>query len=907
MNRYLKYLICLVVIYLNGLSIVAKNSILQLEGTWTTTGEFKRNNTPSKDNIQISVKGINAGNLEFWGSWGGSDANIGSIVSPAFIAPEKLGLFVSGSPSYNNCELYLENISNGDKFELEILKKEHIADFEIYYWILPENWVGDRVKIIARDNSKEWGGWLGISNPFHQENITTETLKPVQFNRNEHWIDSAYFKENGAYPDTYKNVDIADFNARSIRFYGSWLGSDNNLGKITSPSFALPKVLGLFCVGLPGHEGNSVYLKDVKTGEKLALYFKNKYYHTVTYKTWGIADSWASRRVVLVGEDNSEDFAGWFGISTPIEAVSSLGSFKGIADYLEQKNGIYYTLSFLFYLLVGAMLLIPEGATFFRILLFLGILFIRLPGILYPFETNVDESLMITQAITLLDNPIFWKSVDGTTGGPMLSYILLLPKLLGFEIHYFSARLIGILLIIFAGHFLYLGIKNISDVVVAKVGLFVYFSFAAFTTYMDFTHYSSEHFPILLLSLTFYSITKCFLLPNNYKYYFFLGNLVVLFFLSKLQALPIAFGFYIWLLSYSWLTKGVKFLLNKILILIKGFLALFFPFLLALYYFDLWEDFYLLYIYNNLFIYIPSEISQSDHIYSWYHRLMNDPTIWEEFTLPFGIPLLVAILGLISAFIYKASQNRKRSGDKVKTNLVLPKVISKRSSKLSAKTLNQVMGFFLIFLTIYAILKPGQSFTHYLLLGIIPLCIWIGLLFNQVKEMTSSKMSFIFIIKCIIFLALGYNIFGSLTFTEYGLRPTRFYNDWLENELTISNLWKIPEIDFIKANTNGQDKIVSWGFDYKYHVYSQLPQGSRFGQKYYLVSKKIPSDLQVYYCTKFLQDLVENEPKILVDFEQTSFQDLNQSLPISKDILNYIETNYYKKLVGTSNLYIRKL
>ncbi len=74
----------------------------------------------------------------------------------------------------------------------------------------------------------------------------------------------------------------------------------------------------------------------------------------------------------------------------------------------------------------------------------LGLLFLlRLPSIVFNAEVNPDESQMITQALTLRQNPVYFQSVDGTTAGPLDSYFLVLPGLLGLPFDYITAHLMA--------------------------------------------------------------------------------------------------------------------------------------------------------------------------------------------------------------------------------------------------------------------------------------------------------------------------------------------------------------------------------------------------------------------------------------------------------------------------------
>ncbi len=123
----------------------------------------------------------------------------------------------------------------------------------------------------------------------------------------------------------------------------------------------------------------------------------------------------------------------------------------------------------------------------------------RWPWLLVPVEFNPDESQLIAGALTLRVDPVFWRSVDGTTSGPLNFYALLPLTWLGLPADYFSARLTGLILVwasLLAGGWALrqLGAGILAPVAVAPAALF----FAA-TTDGDFVHYSSEHVVLALV------------------------------------------------------------------------------------------------------------------------------------------------------------------------------------------------------------------------------------------------------------------------------------------------------------------------------------------------------------------------------------------------------------------------
>lgn len=134
------------------------------------------------------------------------------------------------------------------------------------------------------------------------------------------------------------------------------------------------------------------------------------------------------------------------------------------------------------------------------LLLATALLAFRWPLLWVPHQQNPDESQLIAGAITLRYDPVFWRSVDGVTAGP-LDFYPLLPAAWGDGVaSYALARAIGLATvfgtIFFAGEALAL----LVGLTVARAVVLPALAFHALTTHPDFTHYSTELMPSLLLA-----------------------------------------------------------------------------------------------------------------------------------------------------------------------------------------------------------------------------------------------------------------------------------------------------------------------------------------------------------------------------------------------------------------------
>jgi hypothetical protein len=129
----------------------------------------------------------------------------------------------------------------------------------------------------------------------------------------------------------------------------------------------------------------------------------------------------------------------------------------------------------------------------------------RWPLVWVPHQFNPDESQLIAGAITLRHDPVFWRSVDGSTAGPV-DYYPLLPAAWGNGYaSYAIARLIGLAAVFGTIFFAGKTLAAIARTTVARVAVLPALAFHALTTNPDFTHYSTELMPVLLLAAAGYA------------------------------------------------------------------------------------------------------------------------------------------------------------------------------------------------------------------------------------------------------------------------------------------------------------------------------------------------------------------------------------------------------------------
>jgi hypothetical protein len=104
-----------------------------------------------------------AAGVRSWGSWSGSDENVGTLLIGPFPAPRMLRFGAGGYPAKEGNSLRVELVGTAEFRDVkpaDIGERWRVIDVE-----LPQEWIGRPVRIAATDQSKILGGWLGVTEP----------------------------------------------------------------------------------------------------------------------------------------------------------------------------------------------------------------------------------------------------------------------------------------------------------------------------------------------------------------------------------------------------------------------------------------------------------------------------------------------------------------------------------------------------------------------------------------------------------------------------------------------------------------------------------------------------------------------------------------------------------------------
>ncbi len=497
----------------------------------------------------------------------------------------------------------------------------------------------------------------------------------------------------------------------------------------------------------------------------------------------------------------------------------------------------------------------------------------RLPSVLLNRELNADESQMLSHALTLYQDPVYWRSVDGTTIGPLDNYLLVIPRLLGFQLDYTSARVMGLLCGVGSLLFFFVALKRWFGKTTARVALLVPLILLAFTQETDYVHYSSEQLPLLLLSICLALLAG---LSRKKKEFTFqekkppvwqaygLGLVAGMVPFAKLQAVPqalllVAAGLYF---TYQFFVKTKN--SQPLLLLLLGGISFPAVALLWMLFQGVFQDFIDFYILGNA-------------VYAGGSGLADIPTQFGKLVL--SSPDFTALLGVIALVTTLGLFGEKHT---------LVKLPATPSISVSAL----ILGYGLV--AVYAATKSGNLFVHYLNFCVYPLGLAAALGISKIKD--NKRLAIVAPL-----LLLGW--FG--IHDAWSFYRSRQLNAFVSVDARA--LPKSPVVRVMRPYVRPNDKMVVWGWQCRYYVEAQLAQGTAENhseRSIYL------HPLREEYRARYLRDMQRNRPAIFIDavgknsvwVQDTATQGY-QSFP---ELAAYVDKNYQSLgKIDDTRLFIR--
>ncbi|GAB4018985.1 hypothetical protein [Spirosoma koreense] len=545
---------------------------------------------------------------------------------------------------------------------------------------------------------------------------------------------------------------------------------------------------------------------------------------------------------------------------------------------------IYYTISvgLLIVLILQCQSVRPTVDTknwfrsdaFFVGLALVALTFMRLPSLLDNSELNPDEGQLVTQAITLTRDPVFGRSIDGTSIGPINSYLLLIPHLFGFPIDYTDAHLTSLLLIALALLIFYAGLKQLFSPFVSRATLLILVVFFAWTTENDYLHYSSELSSLPIITTCFYlaiRIIQSAPLRVPALWYLSLGFLAGLIPYCKLQTLPVVGSIMAVVTLYLFKTYGQR-AIRPVGLMTMSFLV---PTLLVFglaYGFGVERYFIDYYFIGNLTTYSQLYADSPLVHRNFLKKLIGFP-IFSIHHPDFALFILFNGLALVLASLFTrwALMNRPRA-------LAMP---SWTVSLILVTALS----------ALWSIITPGTEFGHHLLLLVFPFGWVMGLCLQSMRTSipvrSQVRLSLLLLSLFIVDITLSNHVLLA-HIKQFAHRsatmPVASASQPDPTSLQIRNppvFWfparvrvtLSPVAQVIRRYTTDSDKMAVWGWNCQYYVETRLAQGV---SENHTQRSIIPNRMRDQYLNRYALELRKNKPAVFLDAVGPASQVLNK-------------------------------
>lgn len=514
--------------------------------------------------------------------------------------------------------------------------------------------------------------------------------------------------------------------------------------------------------------------------------------------------------------------------------------------------------------------------------LFLGLSFValfllRLSTIVYDQELNPDESQMITQALTLRHDPVFWRSVDGTTGGPINTYLLTVVGLFGLPYDYITAHLVACGLVMLILLLSYRTARYWFGKTPARWALLPFIFMLGVSQNADLLHYNSELVVVALLSGAGYLYARVLNEPAPALWRIgLIGLLLGLVPFSKLQGLPVAVvvGIFLFidLLTRRQLNSREKTV--RLAVLTGSGLATIGAALGLIALNGVFDDFVTFYLKANIgYGDSPSIISQ----------LLGLPVYLSSVNELLAIVVLTITVWLV-VLVRRAMPSTGWAGNRFNW---------------------RIGGFLLLILamSLYAVLRTGMNFVHYFFFVFNPLLLllaygWRTLLRDKPLNLPVLRFQ-------AVAMGLFLGSFGYVTLNNHfqGLPINRYMSDQQGG-------WRVPlspvAEEVLKYALPGEPLVV-WGWRCSYYVETRMPQG--VAENHSIRSALFKSMFKEYQ-QRYFANVLQSFPPVFVD--AVGKQNLwmtdrkTQGHELVKPLGEFVATHYrYMGLVNDSRIYVR--
>jgi hypothetical protein len=302
---------------------------------------------------------------------------------------------------------------------------------------------------------------------------------------------------------------------------------------------------------------------------------------------------------------------------------------------------------------------------------------------------------------------------------------------------------------------------------------------------------------------------------------------------AKMQGLPVALAITLIFAHILWTRKeSLRQFLKSLATLALGLLLFSAINLFFLILFSTSEDFWRRYILQNLFIYAD----------------VKNLTFGEKF----------------SQFISMASSKRLNSSSlfQITSIFLIPATILFFRESIVRRKLfftNTFIFFFyslfILVVSLYIVVRPGNPFPHYLLFLVFPCGFLIGVIIGEIFKLSENNAFYKQIQFLILLLMIATSLLQSYTFI-------RSEHPYLSQHQKYLQDYQTPLVRTILKYASPNDSMAIWGKRNDLYVETGLYPGVRDGATKWMVFK---GPQQAYHLKSFADDLLKSQSKVFVD------------------------------------------
>ena len=447
---------------------------------------------------------------------------------------------------------------------------------------------------------------------------------------------------------------------------------------------------------------------------------------------------------------------------------------------------------------------------------------------------NPDESQLLAGAITLRHDPIFPRSVDGTTHGPADELALVAVNMLGVPFDYRLSHTVALGLALIGIVATWITLRHLFGDNMAQLAVLPLVAMVAFCDFGDFVQYSSEQLAAALIAVAI----SCMVFAWDSS-----GRLVRPFWLTlcgftlgwlpvaKPQGVPVGLYCALSAVLLIWTTLGLdrptRF--KAVGLLVTGGLLVPTLFLICVLCWGQWGEFSQSYLKNNLLYSLSRD-------YPWKEspgrifRIARQASGFAPFSLS-GLAFL-ALAGVVVPPSFKSWSRRVA-----------------------------VLSLGLLLVSAFVVMAPGRDYYHYLQFLFFPIALSVGCLFGDGWRAVENSQRF-FGPSIWSRLTLGLLYVGICVAPQVAWRvnaPFLFAGSYSTGGSVLNISEAAREI---LRHVKSTDSLAIWGWTPRLWVETGLWQGTRDGN----TSRQIdPSPMGQYYKHRFVEDLERNRPAAFVD------------------------------------------